>query len=82
MRSDEAPKRLYRKVADSAVASSVADHLPDKMHRHYGRVDVEEKRTAANRLRARLHFVSAAAPPLKPGPEPGTRSQNREPEEM
>ena len=45
--------RLYRKVADSAVASAVAGHLTDQMHRHYGRVDAEEKRMAAERLRER-----------------------------
>ncbi|MEO1337085.1 MAG: tyrosine-type recombinase/integrase, partial [Myxococcota bacterium] len=49
--------RLYRKVADSAVAKAVAGHLTDQMHQHYGRVDVEEKRQAAHRLRERLRLV-------------------------
>ena len=49
--------RLYRKVADSAVAKAVAGHLTDKMHRHYGQVDIEEKQQAASRLRARLGLL-------------------------
>ena len=70
--------RLYRKVADSAVASAVAGHLTDKMHRHYGRVDAEEKRMAAERLRERLNLVPA--PRLKSGTLSGTDSENRGPE--
>jgi len=50
--------RLYRKVSDSAVAQAVAGHLTEQMHRHYGRVDDEEKRQAARRLRARLRLIS------------------------
>ena len=68
--------RLYRTVADSAVASAVAGHLTDKMHRHYGRVDVEEKRMAAKRLRERLNLVSA--PRLKSETLSGTDSENRD----
>lgn len=37
-------------MADSAVAANVAGHLTDTMHRHYGRVDAEEKQAAANRF--------------------------------
>ena len=53
--------RLYRKVADSAVAKAVAGHLTDKMHRHYGQVDIEEKQEAASRLRARLGLFGKGA---------------------
>lgn len=65
--------RLYRKVADSAVASAVAGHLTDKMHRHYGRVDAEEKRNAATRLRERLEL--AKPPRLKSGTASGTAAK-------
>ena len=74
--------RLYRKVADSAVAMAVAGHLTDDMHRHYGRVDVEEKQQAASRLRAKLNLVDdgdngrESAP--KPGFKPGRSKPNRE----
>ena len=54
--------RLYRKVSDSAVAQAVAGHLTDQMHRHYGRVDAEEKQLAATRLRERLRLTGLKAP--------------------
>ncbi len=53
--------RMYRKVADSAVAKAVAGHLTDKMHRHYGQVDIEEKQEAASRLRQRLGLLAPSA---------------------
>lgn len=66
--------RLYRKVADSAVAKAVAGHLTDEMHRHYAPVDVEEKHQAASRLRSRLRLGTGTATgtPVKPGAKPGT----------